>query len=174
MDDTRNVPAYLKFETIFGFIFCGFILGFIFPAFWFLMFAGIILLFVRLFWEIKHPLTKEQKEQLKMEQAKAVENLQQAKNEHKKATAKAVKCPHCKSTDVEFMIEDRTEKIKLTNEQFEYLFDQYRESVGEKTVSELEDKILELEVALENAHEIIEEKERLEDVRRERYFSPSY
>ena len=36
------------------------------------------------------------------------------------------------------------------------------------------DKILELEVALENAHEIIEEKERLEDVRRERYFSPSY
>lgn len=78
------------------------------------------------------------------------------------------------ATDVEFMIEDRTEKIKLTNEQFEYLFDQYRESVGEKTVSELEDKILELEVALENAHEIIEEKERLEDVRRERYFSPSY
>lgn len=32
----------------------------------------------------------------------------------------------------------------------------------------------ELEVALENAHEIIEEKERLEDVRRERHFSPSY
>ena len=76
--------------------------------------------------------------------------------------------------DVKFMIEDRTEKIKLTNEQFEYLFDQYRESIGEKTVSELEDKILELEVALENAHEIIEEKERLEDVGRERHFSPSY
>lgn len=78
------------------------------------------------------------------------------------------------ATDVEFRTEDRTEKIKLTNEQFECLFDQYRESVGEKTVSELEDKILELEVALENAHEIIEEKERLEDVRRERHFSPSY
>ena len=78
------------------------------------------------------------------------------------------------ATDVEFMIEDRTEKIKLTNEQFEYLFDQYRESVGEKTVSELEDKILELEVALENAHEIIEEKERLEDIRLEKYYSPSY
>ena len=77
-------------------------------------------------------------------------------------------------TDVEFMVEDRTEKIKLTNEQFEYLIDQYRESVGEKTFSELEDKILELEVALENANEIIEEKERLEDVRRERHFSPSY
>ena len=29
------------------------------------------------------------------------------------------------ATDVEFMIEDRTEKIKLTNEQLEYLFDQY-------------------------------------------------
>lgn len=77
-------------------------------------------------------------------------------------------------TDVEFMIEDRTEKIKLTNEQFEYLIDQYRESIGEKTFSELEDKILELEVALENANEIIEGKERLEDVRRERHFSPSY
>jgi hypothetical protein len=77
-------------------------------------------------------------------------------------------------TDIEFTIEDRTEKIKLTNEQFEYLFDQYRESIGEKTVSELEDKILELEVALENANEIIEEKERLEDIRRERYFSPLY
>lgn len=107
MDDTRNVPTYLKFETIFGFIFCGFILGFIFPAFWFLMFAGIILLFVRLFWEIKHPLTEEQKEQLKIERAKAVENLQQAKNERKKTTAKAVKCPHCKSTDVEFMVQQR-------------------------------------------------------------------
>lgn len=78
------------------------------------------------------------------------------------------------ATDVEFMIEDRTEKIKLTNEQFEYLFDQYRESIGEKTVSELEERILELEVALENANEIIEEKERLEDVGRERHFSPSY
>lgn len=76
--------------------------------------------------------------------------------------------------DIEFITEDRTEKVKLTDEQLEDLFDQYRESVGEKTVSELEDKILELEVALENAHEIIEEKERLEDVRRERHFSPSY
>lgn len=78
------------------------------------------------------------------------------------------------ATDVEFMIEDRTEKIKLTNEQLEYLFDQYRESVGEKTVSELEDENLELKIALENANEIIEAKERLEDIRRERYFSTSY
>lgn len=76
--------------------------------------------------------------------------------------------------DVEFITEDRTEKVKLTDEQLEDLFDQYRESIGEKTVSELEDKILELEVALENAHEIIEEKERLEDIKRERYFSHSY
>ena len=76
--------------------------------------------------------------------------------------------------DVEFITEDKTERVKLTNEQLEDLFDQYRESIGEKTVSELEERILELEVALENAHEIIEEKERLEDIRRERYFSPSY
>lgn len=77
-------------------------------------------------------------------------------------------------TDVEFITEDKTEKVKLTNEQLEDLFDQYRESIGEKTVNELEERILELEVALENAHEIIEEKERLEDIRRERYFSSSY
>ena len=76
--------------------------------------------------------------------------------------------------DVEFITEDKTEKVKLNNEQLEDLFDQYRESIGEKTVSELEERILELEVALENAHEIIEEKERLEDIRRERYFSSSY
>ena len=76
--------------------------------------------------------------------------------------------------DVEFITEDKTEKVKLTNEQLEDLFDQYRESIGEKTVSELEERILELEVALENAHEIIEEKERLEDIRREIYFSSSY
>lgn len=76
--------------------------------------------------------------------------------------------------DVEFITEDRTEKVKLTDEQLEDLFDQYRESVGEKTVSELEERVLELEVALENANEIIEEKERLEDIRRESYFSPSY
>lgn len=107
MDDIRNVPTYLKFETAFGCVFGGLILGFVFPVFWFLMFAGVILLFARLFWEIKHPLTKEQKEQLKIEQAKAIENLQQVKNEHKKATAKAVKCPHCKSTDVEFMVQQR-------------------------------------------------------------------
>ena len=78
------------------------------------------------------------------------------------------------ATDVEFMIEDKTEKIKLTNEQFEHLIDQYRESIGEKTFSELEDENLELKIALENANEIIEEKERLEDIRRERDFSPSY
>lgn len=77
-------------------------------------------------------------------------------------------------TDVEFITEDKTEKVKLNNEQLEDLFDQYRESIGEKTVSELEERILELEVALENAHEIIEEKERLEDIRREIYFSSSY
>lgn len=78
------------------------------------------------------------------------------------------------ATDVEFMIEDRTEKIKLTNEQFEYLFDQYRESVGEKTVSELEERILELEIALENAHEIIEAKEQQEDLMRENFFDCTY
>ena len=76
--------------------------------------------------------------------------------------------------EVEFIKEDKTESVVFENEQFENLVDDYRRSIGEKTFSELEDKILELEVALENAHEIIEEKERLEDVRRERYFSPSY
>lgn len=107
MDDIRNVPTYLKFETAFGCVFGGLILGFVFPVFWFLMFAGVILLFARLFWEIKHPLTKEQKEQLKKEQAEAVEKFQQAKNEYKKTTAKAVKCPHCKSSDVEFMVQQK-------------------------------------------------------------------
>ena len=77
-------------------------------------------------------------------------------------------------TDVEFITEDRTESTVLGNEQFENLVDDYRRSIGEKTFSELEERILELEVALENANEIIEEKERLEDVRRERHFSPSY
>lgn len=75
---------------------------------------------------------------------------------------------------VQFITEEQTEGVVFENEQFENLVDDYRRSIGEKTFSELEDKILELEVALENAHEIIEEKERLEDVRRERYFSPSY
>lgn len=76
--------------------------------------------------------------------------------------------------DVELVVEDKTERVKLSNGTFEELFDQYRESVGEKTVSELEEKILELEISLENANEIIEAKERLEDIRRERDFSPSY
>ena len=120
MDDARNVPTYLKFETTLGCTFGGLILGFIFPAFWLLMFVGIALLFARLFWEIKHPLTKEQKEQLKIERAKASEEFrqanedlkeefQQARNEYKKAMAeaRAVKCPHCKSTDVEFMVQQR-------------------------------------------------------------------
>lgn len=77
-------------------------------------------------------------------------------------------------SDVEFITEDRTEKVKLTCNQIEDLFEQYRESIGEKTVSELEERILELELALENANEIIEEKERLEDIRLEKYYSPSY
>jgi len=116
MDDVRNVPTYLKFETTFGCTFGGLILGFIFPAFWLLMFAGIALLFARLFWEIKHPLTKEQKEQLKIERAKSIEELRQANEElgdslrqakEEFRQARAVKCPHCKSTDVEFMVQQR-------------------------------------------------------------------
>lgn len=107
MDDVRNVPAYLKLETAFACAFGGFIFGFIFPPLWLLSAVGIVLFFARLFWEMKHPLTKEQKEQLKKEQAKAVEELQQARNEYKKTTARAVKCPHCKSTDVEFMVQQR-------------------------------------------------------------------
>lgn len=116
MDDVRNVPTYLKFETTFGCTFGGLILGFIFPAFWLLMFVGIALLFARLFWEIKHPLTKKQKEQLKIERAKASEEFRQAKEEFRQANdelkeefrqARAVKCPHCKSTDVEFMVQQR-------------------------------------------------------------------
>lgn len=76
--------------------------------------------------------------------------------------------------NVELVAKNRTERIKLSNRKFEDLFDQYRESIGEKTVSELEEKILELEIALENANEIIEEKERLEEIRLEKYYSPSY
>lgn len=116
MDDVRNVPTYLKFETTFGCTFGGLILGFIFPPFWLLTFVGIALLFARLFWEIKHPMTKEQKEQSIIERAKAKEefrqaneelgdSLRQAKEEFRQA--RAVKCPHCKSTDVEFMVQQR-------------------------------------------------------------------
>lgn len=116
MDAVRNVPAYLKFETTFGCTFGGLILGFIFPPFWLLMFVGIALLFARLFWEIKHPMTKEQKEQSKTELAKAKEEFRQASEEFRQASedlkeefrqARAVKCPHCKSTDVEFMVQQR-------------------------------------------------------------------
>ena len=109
MDDVRNVPTYLKFETTFGCTFGGLILGFIFPPFWLLMFVGIALLFARLFWEIKHPMTKEQTEQSKIERAKAKEEFRQAKEElgDSLRQATAVKCPHCKSTDVEFMVQQR-------------------------------------------------------------------
>ena len=75
---------------------------------------------------------------------------------------------------VEFMIEDKSEGVVFENEQFENLVDDYRRSIGEKTFSELEDENLELKIALENAHEIIEEKERLEDIKRERDFSQFY
>lgn len=116
MDDVRNVPTYLKFETTFGCTFGGLILGFIFPPFWLLMFAGIALLFTRLFWEIRHPLTKEQKEQLKIERAKSIKEFQQANEElgdslrqanEEFRQARAVKCPHCKSMDVDFMVQQR-------------------------------------------------------------------
>lgn len=70
--------------------------------------------------------------------------------------------------DVEFIKEDKTESVVFENEQFENLVDDYRRSIGEKTVSELEDKILELEVALENAYEVIEVKEQQEDLMREK------
>lgn len=76
--------------------------------------------------------------------------------------------------DVEFMIEDRTEKVKLSNEQFEYLFDQYRESIGEKTVSELEERILDMELEIESLQEIIESKEQYEDLMREKFFDCTY
>ena len=56
------------------------------------------------------------KEQSKIEQAKAKEEFQQASEEFRQAKedlkeefrqARAVKCPHCKSTDVEFMVQQR-------------------------------------------------------------------
>ena len=75
---------------------------------------------------------------------------------------------------VQFITEDKTEGVVFENEQFENLVDDYRRSIGEKTFSELEDENLKLKIALEEAYEIIEEKERLEDIRRERYFSSSY
>lgn len=76
--------------------------------------------------------------------------------------------------NVELISKNKTERIKLSNRTFEDLFDQYRESIGEKTVSELEEKILELEIALENAHEIIEAKEQQEDLMREKFFDCTY
>lgn len=75
---------------------------------------------------------------------------------------------------VQFITEDKTEGVVFENEQFENLVDDYRRSIGEKTFSELEDENLELKIALEEAYEIIEAKERLEDVNRERHFIPSY
>ena len=75
---------------------------------------------------------------------------------------------------VQFITEDKTEGVVFENEQFENLVDDYRRSIGEKTFSELEDENLKLKIALEEAYEIIEEKERLEDIRREIYFSSSY
>lgn len=76
--------------------------------------------------------------------------------------------------NVELISKNKTERIKLSNRTFEDLFDQYRESIGEKTVSELEERILELEIALENAHEIIEAKEQQEDLMREKFFDCTY
>lgn len=78
------------------------------------------------------------------------------------------------ATEVEFITEDKTEGVVFENEQFENLVDDYRRSIGEKTFSELEDENLELKIALEEAYEIIEAKERLEDVNIERHFGPSY
>jgi len=61
-------------------------------------------------------MTKEQKEQSKIEQAKAKEEFQQASEEFRQVKedlkeefrqARAIKCPHCKSTDVEFMVQQR-------------------------------------------------------------------
>lgn len=77
-------------------------------------------------------------------------------------------------SDIEFITEDRTEKVKLTYEQFEELFDQYRESVGEKTVSELEEIILDMQLEIESLHEIIESKEQYEDLMREKFFDCTY
>lgn len=76
--------------------------------------------------------------------------------------------------DVELRTEDRTEKVMLDLGTFEGLFDQYRESIGEKTISELEERILDMELRIENLNEIIETKERYEDITRERFFDPSY
>ena len=66
------------------------------------------------------------------------------------------------ATEVEFITEDKTEGVV------------FESSIGEKTFSELEDENLELKIALEEAYEIIEAKERLEDVNIERHFGPSY
>lgn len=64
------------------------------------------------------------------------------------------------------------ENILTTNftfEQFEAVIDEYRRKIGENTISELEDNILQLEMKVSNLEEHIDCMEYEADLKREQY-----
>lgn len=73
-------------------------------------------------------------------------------------------------SDVEIYNELDTESIVITMDQFETLSDKYFISNGEPTREELEEKILKLENVVSDLQEYIENKEELEQIKKENYY----
>ena len=65
--------------------------------------------------------------------------------------------------------EDDVYKMRFDINQFQGLHDDYRTSIGEKTVEELEDKILFLEQRIEDLEEKLEIQEQHEEALRDKY-----
>ena len=65
--------------------------------------------------------------------------------------------------------EDKVCSIEFDIEQFQELHDEYRKEIGEKTVEELEDKILFLEQRIEDLEEKLEIQEQHEEALRDKY-----
>lgn len=66
---------------------------------------------------------------------------------------------HILGSDVRIETEDKSIGLTLTDEQFQKLHDDYREDIGELTISELQDEMIILKDKVEELENIIEQYE---------------
>lgn len=90
-----EVPWYISDKTLAWVLIGSIILGFLFPPLFLGLLVEIVLLLIRLVFEIRHPLPKEAREKARQQLKEIVADIG------------VVKCPYCQSKEVQFMQQQR-------------------------------------------------------------------
>ena len=90
-----EAPWYISGQMLVGVGVGSFVLGFLFPPLFLGLLVEIVLLLIRLVFEIRHPLPKEVREEARQQLKEIVADIG------------VVKCPYCRSKEVQFMQQQR-------------------------------------------------------------------